>query len=462
LVALLVLVSGTASARDGDPDLSFGFFGGGKVEFAYPGPLYPGSGIWDVALQSTGKLIVSGSRANNGNNDFGAMRLLANGTVDTTFGNNGASVVAFDRAGGDLADVVYSMIVQPDDSILLAGDVSGDSSTGHDMAVVKLMPNGQVDTSFGGAGKAIVPFNLGPSGTNDDSVRGIDLQSDHAILLAGSADSGLSVELGAFPTVMAIVRLTATGQRDASFDGDGRVTLGFGGDFATAFRARPLADGNHIPVVGGATTVPNSSTHLFALARLNVADGSLDNGFGVGGKATYDFAFGDAVATDFAELPDGRLMVCGAVLVNQPQNYDFACMRFLANGSPDPAFVGVVFPFDLGGDLFDVAWRVKRDSQGRFVLAGYASRDTNNLDIAVSRLTVNGQLDPSFGIGGRATFNSVLFLGSDRTNGATGLVLQPDDKIVVAGVAAIDAAGDSDFEVVRMIGDTVFSDGFGG
>jgi uncharacterized delta-60 repeat protein len=448
--------AGAASARDGDFDRSFGS-GGGMAKIPYPGPLYVSYGLWDVALQSTGKLIVSGSRANSGgNSDFGSMRLLANGALDTTFGNSGASVVAFDRAGGDLADIVYSMIVQPDDSILLAGDVPGDSSTGRDMGVVKLTPSGQIDISFGGAGKAIVPFNLGPSGANNDSVRGIDLQSDHAILLAGSAATGANT------TLMAIVRLTVAGQRDTTFDGDGRVTIGFGGDFATAFRARPLANGSRILIVGGAATVPNSSTPLFALARLNIADGSLDSGFGSGGKATYDFGFGDAVATDFAELPDGRLMVCGAVLVNQPENYDFACMRFLANGSPDPAFVGVVFPFDLGGDLYDVPWRVKRDSQGRFVMAGYVSHDTNNFDFGVSRLTVNGQLDSTFGIGGRATFTTNSSPSVDFTNPATGLVLQPDGKIVVTGVTAIDAANHSIFEVVRMIGDTIFSDGFGG
>ena len=53
-------------------------------------------------------------------------------------------------------------------------------------------------------------------------------------------------------------------------------------------------------------------------------------------------------------------------------------------------------------------------------------------------------------------------VGVDRSNGASGLVLQPDGKIVMAGFADTDGAGNFEFEVVRVIGDTIFEDGFCG
>ena len=451
---LSLLLAGTAGARDGDLDRSFGT--GGKVITPYPGPVYTAYG-YDLAMQSSGKLIVAGTSLGSGSNEnFAALRLNADGSVDSTFGILGWTSVAFDRSGSNLSDLAQGVVVQPDDSILIAGDVAGDSTTGEDMGVVKLTADGQLDTSFGNSGKAIVPFNLDPT-SNSDFVFGIEVQGDHAILLAGAAQAMGNTQM------MAIARLTPGGFRDTSFDSDGRVTLGFGGDFAIANRARVLSDGTHILVVGGATTVAGGR-RSFALVRLNIADGSLDSGFGTGGKATYDFAAsaGDSSATDFAELADGRLMVCGGILANQPSNYDFACMRFLANGTPDMAFVPAVIPFDIGGDFNDFVYRVKRDTQGRFVLAGSARVATNNADCSLARITPNGQLDPSFGVGGRTTYDGRLTaIDTDRDNGCAGLVLQPDGRIVAMGYAVIDASFHRDFEVVRIVGDTIFADGFG-
>jgi len=445
----------TAVARDGDFDETFGFYHGGKSEFTYAGPKYVNSVRIPVAVQSTGKIIVGGSAG--ANLDFGAMRLMPDGSVDTTFGasSNGGVTVPFDRSGGGMVDTLWNMVVQPDDSILLVGEVDGDSSTGVDIGVVKLTADGHLDNVFGGGtGKTVVQFNLG--GNLTDVGTSIGVQSDHKILLGGN------VATGAATSQMAVARLLATGQRDSSFSLDGRVAIGFGGDSALAFRVRELADGAHILVAGTASITPGSTKGLFAMARINVSDGSLDNNFGSGGKATYDFAVatgGGSTAYDFVELPDGRLMLCGNVQVNLPDNYDFACMRFLANGSPDPAFTPAVFPFDIGDDFYDIAGGVARDPQGRFVLAGYAHRATNNSDCAVARLTPDGQLDQSFGNGGELAINSIYFIGIDADNTCTDLVLQPDGKIVIGGVFD-SGSGNQKFEVIRLMGDTIFADGF--
>jgi uncharacterized delta-60 repeat protein len=261
---------------------------------------------------------------------------------------------------------------------------------------------------------------------------------------------------------MAIARLTTSGSRDSAFDVDGRVSITFGGDVAEGYRARQLADGQHVVVVGGATTAANSTNFDFALARLD-DNGALDSSFGVGGKVTYGFDIGASladIAADFIEQPDGKLFVCGEAQVNSPNNFDFACMRFLANGTPDPTFTPVLIPFDRGGDFSDVALAMRRDDQGRLVLAGGAMRGPGlNSDFAVTRLTADGILDTSFGQHGMTTFGSVTF-GTDRDNTATGVTIQPDGKIVVAGYANVDDAGDEQFQVMRLIGDTIFAADF--
>lgn len=462
------IVIAAAPAHDGNLDLSYGTFGE-SFQFFPGNTSIAGGAIAEPTLQPDGKLLlVSSKRQTPTNTDFGVIRLLTDGTIDTSLGNNGAAIASFDRSGNSDADIASGMALQPaDGKILVSGYVAGDTSTGQDMAVARFTSSGLLDASFGNYGKAIVPFNLGNcptvAGACDDEAYRVDLQADGKILLVGQAASSQTITT--FSVAMAVARLTTSGTRDSTFGGgDGRVTLNFGnGDIATGYRARQLADGQHILAVGGANTTPGGTNLDFALARLD-DHGNLDTSFGVGGQVTYGFDIGGTltdVATDFTELPDGRLLVCGEALSNNPSNYDFACMRFLADGAPDPTFTPVLVPFDRGGDLDDISYAVRRDSQGRFVLAGAAARAVGNSDFAVTRLTADGVLDSSFGRNGIATFASFpSVFGVDYDNAATGVVIQPDDKIIVVGYATIDGSGNQQFQVLRLIGDTIFTDNF--
>jgi uncharacterized delta-60 repeat protein len=462
LLALGAIGAGSAIARDGDLDPSFGMIG--KVFMKYPVGSFIDSYNVDAALQPDGKLLLASSRnVAAPDYDFGVLRLLPNGSIDTTFGTGGQAFFAIDRVGSDKGDHVVGIALQPDQKIVLAGFANGDNLTGQDMAVVRLNANGSIDTAFGANGLAIVQFNLGNCSTNgcDDQGLRVNLQGDGKILVAGQAFS--NPDASTYSSAFAIVRLTTSGVRDSTFDVDGRVTMTFGaGDQARAFRIKQLADAAHLVVVGGANTAPGSNNSDFALARLN-ADGSLDPTFGVGGKVTYGFDLGGGkadIATDFVELPDGKLMVCGQVEVNAPANSDFGCMRFLANGVPDPAFSPVLVPFDFGGQFSDAPLRIERDPRGRFVVAGFAEGVSGNYDFALVRLMPDGALDTTFGNGGLATFDSLPGSGiTERSNLASGLAIQPDGRIILAGTSGT-SAGSPQFEVVRVIGDTVFSNGF--
>jgi uncharacterized delta-60 repeat protein len=459
-----LIASASAGARDGDLDRGFGT--AGKVFVKYTAWFIDTYNI-ELALQPDGKMLLGSSRNfADPDYDFGVMRLMPDGTVDSTFGSSGQSFVVFDRTGSDKGDHLVGVVVQPDGKIVLAGVADGDTSTGQDMAIARLNSDGSLDTGFGTSGKTIVPFNLGncttPTGCDDVALR-VNLQADNKILLAGQAAS--NPDATTFTSAFAITRLTTTGQRDSTFDIDGRVTLTFGtGDLGRGFRAKQLADGTHILVVGGANTTPAGTNADFALARLN-DNGSLDMTFGVGGKVTYGFDIGGDlgdIATDFVELPDGKLMVCGEVKANNPSNYDFGCIRFLANGTVDITFPPVLIPFDIGGGFQDAPLRLERDSRGRFLLIGFAERVSGSFDFAAARLLPDGSLDTSFGHGGTLTYDSLPATGVERNNGASGLAVQPDGKIVIAGYADSDGAGHDEFEVVRVIGDTIFSDGFEG
>jgi uncharacterized delta-60 repeat protein len=446
-----------ASARDGDTDLDFAFFG---YDFQYfPGGKSVGALLSEPVLLADGKLLVSAPQYTTANNaDFGVIRLKTDGSVDATFGTNGAAVLAFDRSGSGMTDGAAGMAVQADGKIVVTGFVSGDATTGIDMGVARFTSDGKPDSQFGNGGKVVVPFNLGDCAQfecDDFSFR-TSLQTDGRILVAGFASTSSST------TVMAVARLTTAGLRDSTFDGDGRVTIDFGGDVAAAGRVRQLADGQHIVVAGYANQVPGSGNFDFALARLDAA-GQLDPGFGVGGKLTYAFDVGgnnQDVSLDFVELAGGKLLVCGAVAVNNPANADMACVRFTATGQPDPTFVSSLVPFDIGGGLADGVYAFAVDAKKRIVLAGSVDRDVDNADFGVARLLPNGTIDDSFGTGGRAHFGTNPLFGVDRYNAATGVLIQPDEKIVVTGYAVANDAGDQQFQVMRLNGnDTIFFSG---
>ena len=94
---------------DGSLDASFD--GNGKVVTAV------GLGnefIGQVALQADGKILVSGSSFNGSDNDFTVLRYNSDGTLDTSFANNGTYIYDF-NGGSDLAT---SLVVQGDGGFL--------------------------------------------------------------------------------------------------------------------------------------------------------------------------------------------------------------------------------------------------------------------------------------------------------------------------------------------------------
>lgn len=454
-VATTLVVAGAAAAapaRDGDPDPSWGDRGVAIL----PLPAHRAIATYgtDAALLPDGRLVVAATVidvVHHAQTDFGVMRLTGDGQLDPSFGDGGYAIVDFARSV-EAGDRISGIAVQPDGKILVSGSADNMNADA-DFAILRLTVGGAPDPSFGNGGKVLVPFNL-DAPDRDDSGYHVVLQADGRILVAGAAST-------AGGSMAAVVRLLPGGQRDTSFDDDGRVTFDFHADESAVTRVRQLADGEHLLAVGGATT---SGSADFAIARLN-ANGSLDASFAGGGMTTYAFDIGgnrDDLGLDFVELPDGRLLVCGAVQVNAPANYDFACMRFLADGQPDASFTRVLLPVDAGDPYADILDAIRRDAQGRILLGGSCSVAAANNDFCLARLLADGRPDPSFGRDGVMTYRSEPGgIGDRGSNGAGGLVIQPDGRIILAGyVADEDPLTPHQIEVIRVIGDLLFADGF--
>jgi uncharacterized delta-60 repeat protein len=106
---------------------------------------------------------------------------------------------------------------------------------------------------------------------------------------------------------------------------------------------------------------------------------------------------------------------------------------------------------DFGDD--DRSGALARQPDGKLVVAG-VSDGPGNQNFVLARLGTDGSLDGSFGTAGKAL---VDFGGND---GASGVALQPDGKIVVVG-GHVPAPNSGDFAVTRLNSDGSVDGAFG-
>ena len=163
---------------------------------------------------------------------------------------------------------------------------------------------------------------------------------------------------------------------------------------------------------------------LMASATSSAAPGSLDTTFGAGGKVTTSFS-GSADMNALVVQPDGKLVAAGW----DASQSAFGLARYNTSGSLDSTFgTGGTVSTPIGADTYGASALVLQ-SDGKLVAAGNAWKDTVDADFAAIRYNANGSLDTSFGTGGKVTTS----FGSQEDD-AYALVVQPDGKLVAAGV----------------------------
>ncbi|WP_369173324.1 calcium-binding protein [Streptomyces sp. R28] len=257
---------------DGSVDTSFGG-GDGWVSPGLAGGAEDAAG---VAVQPDGK-IVAGARAGG---SFAVVRYLPDGSPDGAFGGgDGVTITSFSDVGGATAQ---DMALQPDGKIVLVG-YSGE--TNFDFAVARYNSDGSLDTTFSGDGR--VTTDLGGYNWGETVV----VQSSGKIVASGSSGGRFT-----------LVRYNVDGSRDTGFGTGGVATADFG---STAGVSDLVLQPDDRIVAGGGGTAGD-----FLLARFN-ADGTLDTGFGTGGRTTTDFGVGDRV-NSVAVQSDGKIVAFGS------------------------------------------------------------------------------------------------------------------------------------------------------
>lgn len=307
---------------------------------------------------------------------------------------------------------------------------------------VSVQAAGDLDPLFGNGGKVIT--DLG----NAEFANSVVIQPDGKIIAGGSTVTFVPQVI---PEDFLLIRYNPNGTLDPTFDGDGIVIQDIFGDFDFLGDVLLQADGKIVAV--GATKAGAVDPFQIALVRYN-PNGSLDPTFGNGGIV--NFSIPDISFTDFqmrgALQSDGKILVTGRVNVVGTADFNCFVARFNPNGSIDPSFSGgVVFKDFASNTTLETFRDIAVQIDSRIVVTGYipGAGGADETDMVTVRLNTDGTDDPTFGSGG-----VVITDFSGNADFANALLIQPDQKIIVAGENVLSSLVDGgtvvdDFALVR-------------
>jgi uncharacterized delta-60 repeat protein len=401
---------------------------------------------------------------------FPNLMYAQDGTLDLTFGINGKVTTAVTLND----DLPRDMLVQPDNKIIVGGDVSvaiGDTAY---MSLIRYNRNGTIDNTFGTNGKVTTGFADGICG-----IKAMALQTDGKIVTVGFFNkriNGISVNID-----FAVVRYNSDGTLDTSFDGDGRVTTDFNSINDIAAAVTIQANGK-IVVAGNSQQDGKMQP---AMARYNV-NGSLDASFNrtgkvltlfpsdenyqiftitvlgngkimLGKRALFDSGQYKLVATNMwryttdgqldtsfgnngrlgevAELPINKVLRNNKILIvsqvfNPITGSSFKLLRYTSEGLTDPTFGTngtVITPFT---NPYVNVTDILEQKDGKIVIGGTFSGATTSApySFGLVRYLPNGLLDTTFGIYGKTILSPTL-----TGEGYIKLGIQDDGKIIYCG-----------------------------
>ncbi|HQW02956.1 MAG TPA: T9SS type A sorting domain-containing protein [Saprospiraceae bacterium] len=202
-----------------------------------------------IAVQPDDKILVAGYTGIGFEKEFCVVRFKPDGSLDNSFSSDGIVIPDV----GTIDDRAYGIALQADQKIIVGG--SSYTDTGYDFALIRLLPDGNLDLDFGEDGYAVE--TIGPF---FDDARDMILQPDDKILITGyAAQAATDADFG-------LARFTADGTLDNTFSQDGKVITVMGsGESEDEAHAIALQPDGKIVIVGEAQN--NSNNLDFAVAR---------------------------------------------------------------------------------------------------------------------------------------------------------------------------------------------------
>lgn len=339
MLGVLCISACIDAVQDGTPNSLFGTNGQVLSDYGFP---FAGINANNGVIQNDDKILVTGDILFTGIDHMAVARFNIDGTLDTTFGNQGVTDL-IEQANG------LALAIQSDQKIIVAGF----STASGNLIMARYNLNGSLDASF----------VMTPSVAIDNSNLYVSIQHDGKIVVGANSNNHAI-----------IVRYNSDGSLDTTFN---PVNTNFG--FPTARVAGLFVQNDDKIIILGYVEGPE----MFAARYLS--NGLPDTSFGT--QAGY-ITFGDNFVYAGVFQADGKI-----VLIGTDSSDNFLLMARLTNqGLPDATFGtnGIVITTLT---VFPVAGAVQSDGKILFAGDGGSSYD----QACIGRYTSAGALDTSFG-----------------------------------------------------------------
>ncbi|MGE4070453.1 MAG: hypothetical protein AB7E72_04700 [Lysobacterales bacterium] len=324
IVPLLCLLhSPFAAAGPGDFDASFGVEGKAAVAFDLPGGDRDDQALASFPL-ADGKLMVVGTVSPDGSSGvvrLGFTRLLANGSVDPSYGSGGkfsveTALLTVVSAGTDNAGRFY-----------VGGAFLDPGNLDIEFGVQRFNTDGTADLGYGFFGLAAAAFDRG--GNNEDRLRSIRVAPGGEVYAVGRIKVGAGADFD-----FGVAKFNPLGALDNNFDGDGLRTIAF--DLDGTVReddAQAIADFDPNRLVIAGTALRSSGQRVVAVAVINSISGAFTGNFCNAGSCQ------GSVQESLVSGPGRRTLAFDPQGV-QPTDTVFAAAMFVAIGGGPIAIAG--------------------------------------------------------------------------------------------------------------------------
>lgn len=343
--------------------------------------------------------------------------------LDTSFGPNGTGYLEDTFAEDSFGFPAAATVTLKGDKVLVIGAFFDLVTSIDYLALARYDQEGNVDGSFGNDGKVIVEL---PAAGNFRRARQAGLQRTSGVQIGRDAVMQADGKILFFFLEVSeehrdgrafLIRLTAEGELDLTFNGQGFKHVTFGG-----LEINPkgvwVQDDQKLLIYGG-TQPDQGGTSTALIGRFN-ADGTLDRSFNSTG---YVAAGTDGVVSRFSSLlidSSDRIVAIG----NDDDR--LLMVRRLANGEVDSEFnAGEVLMIDLPEAV--VALPALQAQDDALVIAGTCYSEGENRGLLL-RLTAEGTVDSSFADG-------TGYLVAEQESEWFDLAIEADGQIVTAGYA---------------------------
>lgn len=251
---------------DGSLDSSFGINGRTVIISSFPGLSFYGQ---KIALQDDGKILIGGTAITITNEtQFLIARLNLNGTIDSTFNSNGLLVVdKFSPTENNLYDFLY---LQSGKSALIGYYTM---PTQRQVVIMRINKNGSIDSTFGDNGIAYPP----DFGSTNNYAYSLAEQQDRK-LIAGvnMTDTGAGKNI----SDDFLLRFNENGTPDTTWGYKGR-------SITHLYPAVLKINADSQILLGGYKLLTDTPTqsYAYAVARFTI-NGAFDSTFGINGITT--------------------------------------------------------------------------------------------------------------------------------------------------------------------------------